>query len=190
VRLDELIGAEGDGVEVTWRSFLLRPYPEDRDPEEFTAYTTHWSRPAGMEPRARFNIPWSGSNPPPSHSLPAAVAAKVVMHHFAAGFDEFHHRLMDAYFADNRTVSETAVLTEVAHEAGIDGDAFAARYEEDWKPMARSAFDDHNLAVNSGINGVPAVVFADRYLVSGAVDVDHYRAVLARVREERAGDGD
>jgi len=34
---------------------------------------------------------------------------------------------------------------------------------------------------------VPAVVVADRYLVSGAVPADDYRAVLARVREERAG---
>jgi predicted DsbA family dithiol-disulfide isomerase len=190
VRLDELIRSEGDGVAVTWRSFLLRPYPEERDPDEFTAYTTHWARPAGMEPRARFTTPWTGKHPPPSHSLPAAVAAKVVMQHFPAEFDEFHHRLMDAYFAENRTISEPSVLADVAGEAGVDGDAFVARYEEEWKPLARSAYDDHNLAVSSGINGVPAVVVADRYLVSGAVDVDHYRAVLARVREERRDGAD
>jgi len=174
-------------VTITWRSFLLRPNPEDRDPDEFTAYTTHWARPAGMEPRARFTTPWTGDNPPPSHSLPAAVASKVVMHHFPAGFDEFHHRLMDAYFAENRTISEPSVLTDLATEAGLDGAAFADRYQEEWKPWARAAYDDHNLAVNSGINGVPAVVVADRYLVSGAVPADDYRAVLARVREERAG---
>jgi predicted DsbA family dithiol-disulfide isomerase len=188
VRLDELIRSEGDAVALTWRAFLLRPYPEPRDPDEFAAYTTNWARPAEMEPRARFTTPWSSGDPPPSHSLPAAVAAKVVLQHFAASFDDFHHRLMDAYFAENRTISEPSVLTDIAREAGIDGEAFAAHCELDWKPIARSVYDDHNLAVNSGINGVPAVVVADRYLVTGAVDVDHYRAVLDQVREERAGE--
>lgn len=186
MRLDELAAEEGDGVTIEWRSFLLRPAAEERDLGEFTAYTASWERPAGMEPRARFTTPWSGANDPPSHSLPAAVAGKVVQRMFAESFDEFHHRLMDAYFVENRTISERSVLVEVAGEAGVDEAVFASFYDDQWQPLARAAYEEHNQAINAGINGVPAVVVDNTYLVSGAVDTDHYRQVLARVREEQA----
>ena len=74
---------------------------------------------------------------------------------------------------------------EVAAESGIDADDFAARYDDEWKPLAREVYDDHNDAINSGVAGVPAVVIDGQYLVSGAVDTDHYRKVLAHVRSER-----
>jgi predicted DsbA family dithiol-disulfide isomerase len=182
VRLDELLAEEGDDITVEWRSFLLRPAPEERDLAEFTTYTKKWARPADMEPRASFSTPWSGENDPPSHSLPSAVAAKVVEKYFPDSFDDFHHKLMKAYFIENRTVSDRSVLIEVAGAAGIDGDEFARHYDDEWQPLARAAYEDHNEAIGSGINGVPAVVVDGQYLVSGAVDVDHYRQVLAQVR--------
>lgn len=184
MRLDELADDEGDAITVEWRSFLLRPAPEERDRDEFSRYTEKWARPAGLEPRARFTIPWSGDDPP-SHSLPAAVAGKVVEHHFPEAFDDFHHRLMAAYFVENRTISERSVLVEVAGESGLDTDAFASFYDDRWKPLARTAYEQHNQAISAGINGVPAVVFDNTYLVSGAVETDHYRQVLARIRQER-----
>lgn len=185
MRLDELAADEGDGITIEWRSFLLRPAPEERDVDEFTRYTEKWARPAGLEPRAGFTIPWSGESSPPSHSLPAAVAGKVVQHHFPNSFDDFHHRLLAAYFVENRTISERSVLIDVAGEAGIDTAGFASFYDDQWTPLARAAYEEHNQAINAGIGGVPAVVVDNTYLVTGAVDTDQYRQVVATVRQER-----
>ena len=63
MRLDELTEQEGDAITIEWKSFLLRPQPEQRSLAEFTEYTKSWGRPAGLEPKAEFNSPWSGSSP-------------------------------------------------------------------------------------------------------------------------------
>ena len=186
VRLDKLQIAEGEGVTLEWRSFLLRPFPEDRDVDDFVAYTRNWSRPAEMEPAAPFTVPWSGEHLPPSHSMPPAVAAKVVEGYFPAHFDAFHRSLLTAYFVDNRTVSDRGVLAEVARSVGIDRSAFEAIYDDQWEPLARTAYDQHNQAIGLGIGGVPAVVIDHRHLVTGAVDVAHYQAALDQVRAEQA----
>ncbi|MDG2113919.1 MAG: hypothetical protein P8N02_15055, partial [Actinomycetota bacterium] len=76
MRLDELARREGDDISIEWKSFLLRPAPEERSREDFADYTTKWERPAGLEPKTDFRFPWSGDEPPES-SLPSAVAGKV-----------------------------------------------------------------------------------------------------------------
>ena len=68
MRLEEIAESYGDEVELIWRSFMLRPQPEERPVEKFAAYTRSWERPASLEPTITFNA-WSGDNAPPSHSL-------------------------------------------------------------------------------------------------------------------------
>lgn len=186
MRLEQLAELEGDGIDIEWRSFLLRPEPEERDVDRFVEYTKSWERPASLEPEAKFNTPWSAEHAPPSHSMPAAIAGKV-----AATFGEgpsgaYHRALLDAYFVENRTVSDRDVLLDIAADVGIDRDEFARRFDDQRVELARLVIDDHNDAIEAGITGVPAVVVDGRYLVTGAVDVEHYRRVLAHVREERA----
>lgn len=153
--------------------------------EKFTEYTNSWSRPASLEPSAGFNVPWSGEHDPPSGSMPAAVAGRVAQT-FGEIWHEFHDALLRAYFVDHRTISDVDVLADVAESVGIDRDDFLTRFAEMSNEFARAAIDDHNDAINANISGVPAVVFDNKYLVSGAVDLDHYHQVLAQVRAERA----
>jgi predicted DsbA family dithiol-disulfide isomerase len=185
VRLEQLAELEGDGVEIEWRSFLLRPEAEERDPEKFATYTKSWERPAGLEPAAKFNTPWSGEHAPPSHSMPAAVAGKVAMAFGPEATKAFHEALLNAYFVENRTISERSVLVEVAGEAGIDREKFGELYDAHQVPLTQRVIEDHNLAINSGVTGVPAVVVDGRYLIGGAVDVEEYQRALVHVREER-----
>jgi len=183
VRLDEIAEDLGGEVEIQWKSYLLRPEPEDRTIEKFTEYTQSWKRPGSMEPRITFN-PWSGNSPPPSHSIPAALAGKVAGLFGAEAYQSFHHRAMEAYFTDNRTISDVAVLVDIAAEAGIDRAEFDERWQARSKDLINDVIDDHNAAVNAGISGVPAVVVGDKYLVGGAVDTDEYRQIIAKVRSE------
>ena len=166
MRLEELAEREGANITIEWKTFLLRPEPEERSMEQFVEYTKSWERPAEMEPRAPFFWPWSGLNEPPAFSVPAAVAGKAA-----------------ETFVENRTVSDVGVLTSVAEAVGIDGDAYRTVFNEQGPDLTQRVLDEHHEALQRGVNGVPAVVVDDRYLISGAVDVDHYVAALARYRE-------
>lgn len=57
----------GDSVqlELVWKSFLLRPYPEPKPIERFRRYTESWMRPAGQAAAGEFRV-WSTDEDPPS----------------------------------------------------------------------------------------------------------------------------
>lgn len=171
-------------LRLEWKSFLLRPEPEPRPLEQFRAYTERWARPHAMEPSCEFH-PWASDTPPPTHSVPAAVAARVARHFGDDAERRYHDALFHAYFTQNRTVSDRAVLVEIAAEIGLDRAEFddaLSRYGEDDQ---RAVFADYHEAIELGIHAVPAVVFDGRYLVQGAVEVDDYERVIERARTER-----
>jgi predicted DsbA family dithiol-disulfide isomerase len=117
VRLERIKDEYPDRVELEWRSFLLRPQPEERSLEKFRRYTESWRVPGGQPDGARFR-PWSGDEPPPSHSVPPNVAVKAAARQGA--FDRYHLAVMDEYFWNNRNVTDAQVLTGVAAACGLD----------------------------------------------------------------------
>jgi predicted DsbA family dithiol-disulfide isomerase len=189
VRLEQLSDELGPEVEITWRSFLLRPEPEPRPMEKFVEYTKHWERPAAMEPRATFHT-WSGEHEPPSHSFPSAVAGMVASGLAADAHRRYSDRLFRAYFTENRTISDRTVLLDVAAEAGLDRAEFDRRWNEQEDELTKEVWRDYATAVQSGINGVPAVVVNRRWLIPGAVDVEQYREAVAHARAHPQGDAD
>lgn len=166
-----------------WRSFLLRPFPEERSIEDFRSYTARWERPAAMEPKAEFRT-WASDAAPPSHSVPSSVAGKVASTFGEAAFLDYHRALLHAYFAENRTISDRSVLVAVAGEAGLEPDLFAERLDDGYRQLEQEVLAEHNAAIKAGINAVPSVVVGRRYLVQGAVDEEQYRRVIAKAREE------
>jgi predicted DsbA family dithiol-disulfide isomerase len=181
VRLDALQHEVGDVITIEWRSFLLRPRPDARSLEAFTRYTEHWARPAAAEPLAAFRT-WSGDSKPPSHSMPSAVAGKAVMHEFGAeAFDRFHLALMRAYFADNRTISERDVMLDVAASVGLEADVLSARIDTDGDAIEAEVIADHKAALARGIAAVPTVVIDDEYVLQGALSLEQYQKVVARL---------
>jgi predicted DsbA family dithiol-disulfide isomerase len=182
VRLHELQREVGDVLVVEWRSFLLRPHAEDRPLDKFTRYTQSWARPAEAEPLAAFTTPWTGVHAPPSDSRPSAIAGKAVLHEFGAdGFDRFHLALMRAYFVDNRTISDRAVMLDVAATAGLDADALGARIDADATELEAEVVADHRAALQRGIAAVPTVVVNDEHVLQGAMALDQYRKVVSRL---------
>ena len=189
MRLDQIAAEYGDRVELVWRSFMLRPQPEERPREKFVAYTRSWERPGSMEPAVTFNT-WASDDDPPSHSLPSAVAGKVAATFGPDAYRTFHHRAMAAYFTENRTISDRGVLADIAEESGIDRQEFERRRDLGEQAMVAEIVEEHNEAVGAGIGGVPALVVGERYLVPGAVDVDDYRRIIDRYLDERDGAGE
>jgi predicted DsbA family dithiol-disulfide isomerase len=182
----KLLEAEfGEAIELDWRAYLLRPYPEEgRDLHKFVRYTQGWLRPAAEPDAPRFRV-WETTEGPPTHSIPAHVAAKAARAQNAEAGRAMHDRLLRAYFEENRDISREPVLRELWSEVGLADDAFAACYGQE---LARRVVDDHNEAVELGMTGVPAVrVAGSDAFVMGAQPLDVYRRwvtkLIARVEQ-------
>lgn len=160
---------------------MLRPEAEPRTVEAFTRYTQRWSRIADLEPAAVFR-PWSGEHEPPSHSRPPLVAGKAVLAEAGPeAFEQFHLALMRAYFADNRTISDRAVILDVADTAGIDADALARRLDDDTGAFEAEIVADHRAALALGISAVPTVLVNGEHVLQGALTLEQYRRVVERL---------
>ena len=76
-----------------------------------------------QEPRAKFQ-PWEGNSTPPTGSLPAQIAHKLVSDLWPQMAMPMHHRLLEAYFSENRTISDWTVLADLVSEIGEDSSLF------------------------------------------------------------------
>ncbi len=180
MRLGELLERSGDRITVEWKAFLLRTEPRERPMAAFAEYTESWARPASLEPGAPFNFPWTGEHRPPSHSIPSAVAAKAVEALAPERAGDFRRELFDAYFRRNLTISDSAVLRELAEAVGVDPGDFGTLVAERGEELEAQVIEDHREAVRTGVTGVPAVLMADRFLIPGAVETSLYERLVAK----------
>ena len=171
-------------MDITWKSFLLRTEPKETSRDKFVRYTQGWSRMQEMEPRAEFR-PWATDDDPPSSSLPAQVAHKVVARSWPQAARAMHDRLMTAYFTQNRTISDWQVLADIAAEVGIDRAEFLTIAQEQRQSLAQVVIDEHNSAIEQGITAVPTVVINEVLPVPGAQDSDSYIAWIERILERQ-----
>lgn len=81
-----------------------------------------------------------------------------------------------AHFTHGRDLSDNAVLADVAAEIGLDRDeALAVLADQRFAADVRKA---EQFWTSQGIRGVPAVIFNQRHLVSGAQGVDTFTDIL------------
>jgi predicted DsbA family dithiol-disulfide isomerase len=184
LRLQQLEEELAPAVRVEWRSYLLRPEPRaGRDLEKFRAYTRSWERPAADEQAAGFRS-WQGDAGPPTHSVPAHVAAKAAA---ALGRDEeraFRARLFEAYFRESRDISQRDTLRALWEEAALPAAAFARTDDPALEAQVRA---EHAEALALDATGVPAVRVGDsEFVLLGAQPLETYRRWLRRTLEARA----
>ena len=179
VRLERLERAFGGSLEIEWRSFLLRPHARSgRSLDEFRAYTRSWLRPAQDGDGGTFRV-WSTVAGPPTHSVPPHVFAKAAAELGTPAFREMHHRLLTAYFTDNRDITDAATLRAIWSECALPAEGLAAA---DDPALLREVIDQHNEAVEHGATGVPAVrVDGDDACVVGAQPLETYRRWVQRL---------
>jgi predicted DsbA family dithiol-disulfide isomerase len=178
VRLHQMQQEFGESLELRWRSFLLRPFPEpNRDLEKFRRYTEGWRRAAEEEPAAHFNV-WASDEGPPSHSVPAHLVAKAAATFGAEAFERMHQALLRAYFVQSRDISNARTLAALWRQVGLP----EAELQRATDPeLLRLTSEEHNAAVELGIGGVPAVKLADDDVaISGAQPVEIYRRWITR----------
>jgi predicted DsbA family dithiol-disulfide isomerase len=111
------------------------------------------------------------------NSRPALQAAEFAREQ--GRFEPMHRELFIAYWDEGRDVSDMAVLREVARRAGVDVAAMESAVKQD-------RFGDYldarrTEAEDLMINGIPAHLIADRFLVMGAQPYDLFERVMAKV---------
>jgi predicted DsbA family dithiol-disulfide isomerase len=156
-----------------WKSFLLRPRAEPgRDLEKFRRYTQSWLRAAEEEPAARFRV-WASEAGPPTHSVPAQLAAKAAAELGPGAFESLHAALLRAYFEESRDISRPETLAALWREAELPEAGLARAAEPE---LLRRVLAEHDEALELGVGGVPAVRLAGSDVaITGAQPTETYR---------------
>ncbi len=94
--------------------------------------------------------------------------------------------LFQAYFTDQQDVSDENVLLAAAISVGFNNeDALEVLQHE---PHAEDVRKRQKLWVDRGVSGVPAMVFGNKYLVTGAQGIENYISVINQVIAEENPD--
>jgi len=174
-------------LRLEWRSFLLRPRPGSiRDLEKFRAYTKSWQRPAAEPDSGTFRV-WQGDAGPPSHSIPPHLVAKAAAQLGEEAFRRMHTRLLEAYFAENRDVTDSATLRALWREVELP----EAEFERSEDPaVLREVLAQHEQAREAGATGVPAMqLLGNDAVIVGAHPLELYQRWFDKTRARLAAEG-
>ncbi len=166
-------------ISLNWHSFELRPKDGPPISPEYRA-RIEASRPQLYETaRQQYGVELN-VGPFGVDSRPALIGAKVAE---AAGHGPaYHDAVLRGYWQEAKNIEDVDVLTALAEAAGMDGDAFRAGLTD--PEYAAEVDEDVELARVYGLQGVPAMVFAEKYLVPGAVPTATLRQIVEQVRDE------
>jgi predicted DsbA family dithiol-disulfide isomerase len=92
--------------------------------------------------------------------------------------DPYSRACFEAHWQKGLRLDDMDTLTEIAASVGLDGQAFREAVTTGQHRV--DAEMDLMLAREYGINGVPAFIFGDRYLVSGAQPAQVLEQVVDR----------
>lgn len=87
--------------------------------------------------------------------------------------------LFVAHFTNGRNISDKTVLADIAAEVGLNRREALAVLED--QRFAKEVRAEERHWQQQGIQSVPAIIFSERYLVSGAQGVDNYVGILEQL---------
>jgi len=163
------------GVTIRWHSFELRPKDAPPLAPEYKERIMAGRPRLYAVARETYGLelnqgPW-GIN-----SRPALIGAKYA--EVQGVGPAYHDAVMRAYWLEAQSIEDLGVLAAIAVAIGLDRDTFLAALDD--VELEQAVLNDIAWAHTNGINGVPALVFQDKYLVSGAQPY----AVLTRIIEQ------
>ncbi len=167
-------------LDVEWRAFELRPQGgPPMDPAYRKRIEESWPRvqAMGREFGVEMKSHRFGVNTRSAHQ-----AYKIVQRLAPEQADAFNTAIYRAYFEEDQDIGDAEVLVALAESLGIDGAALRERLEAG--EALEEVVAEEELAYMSGISGVPAQVFMDKYLVSGVRPPEYIEAVVEQIREQ------
>lgn len=94
------------------------------------------------------------------------------------------HRLLTAYHTEGENVGDAEVLVRCARDAGLDEDAARAVLRDG--THADAVRERERFYLDAGVQGVPAVIVDDRYLISGGQPPEVFEEALRRIAAGQA----
>jgi predicted DsbA family dithiol-disulfide isomerase len=163
-------------VEVVWRSYELRPTGSPPIPPEYLARIEATRPRLYKMAREQYGLELN-RGPMGIHSRAALIGAKYAE---AQGKGPLYHdAVFRAYWQRANNIGDVEVLAEIAQAIGLDRGAFlTALNDEQYNAQVEA---DVEQAYYYGLTGVPALVFGERYLVSGAQPYEVLQQVVEKV---------
>jgi len=94
----------------------------------------------------------------------------------------FHDAVLKAYWQEAQAIDNLDVLTGIAVSTGLEADGFRAALAD--PAFVEAVDDDIAQAAAYGLQGVPALIFAEKYLVPGAVPYETLVQVMEEVKQK------
>ena len=165
-------------IELDWHAFELRPAGAPPIPPEYMArieanrpiFAARVKKDYGIE----INQGPFGINTRPLHQLKKFATAQ-------GKGNEFHQAALDAYWMQAQDVSDVQVQQALFRQVGLDANVADVLANEEY---LREVMIDQQIARENGMTGVPALVFAEKYLVVGAQPLHVLKQVVEQVRAE------
>ena len=189
-QLEQALAATGMGARARWQPFELNPDmgPEGQNLAEHIAQKYGASPEQSAQNRARLqqigqSLGIDFAFTPDSRIVNSFAAHQLL--EFALGVGLQHPlklALFRAHFTDQRDVSDPDVLLDVAEAVGIVR-ADAAQVL-DSGVLADPVRQKQAFWTSRGISGVPSMIFAETYLVTGAQGAETYAELLQKVAQE------
>ncbi len=166
-------------VNISWRSFELRPKGSPPISDQYRAAIAEKRDHFHQMAREQYGVEIN-TGPFGVDSRPALVGAKIAEANDVG--DAYHDAVFRAYWQEGKSIEETAVLADIAENVGLNRDEFLQALEEDDWQTAVTA--DVYQAHQFGLSGVPAAVFGNKYLLSGAQPYPVFEQVMAKLEED------
>jgi predicted DsbA family dithiol-disulfide isomerase len=166
-------------VEIVWRSYELRPKGSPPIPPEYLVRIKAGQPRLIQLAREQYGLELN-QGPMGTNSRAALIGAK-----FAEAQGKgaaYHDAVFRAYWQRANNIGLVDVLAEIAQHVGLTHEAFiSALNDETYEAQVEA---DVKQAYQHGLTGVPALIFNNRYLVSGAQPYEVLRQVVGKVQEE------
>ncbi len=165
--------------------FPLRDEPRALTREDRRAFARA-ARKAAREPEASGTCAdlWLSRDPPLS-SIPALTALAAARLQGAPCEDAFRGALRDAALVRGVNVARTDVLLELAERTGLDVRRFAGALSA--RATEVRVLEAVEQARDKGIDGPPALVVGEEWLVAGPRSQEEYCVLLRRYASSRLG---
>lgn len=177
-RLDVLRAELGDSVRWLSRPFPLRAsegVPSARERDEFVRELAR----AKLEPEGARLIPdvWSGDDPPRT-SITALAAVEAAKLQGAEACARMTRALRHAALELGVNVARPDVVYELASAQRLQMNRFNAAFQS--PETRRLILEEHRIATERGVKGVPTLVIGGRWMLSGLREVAEYREEILR----------
>ncbi len=191
-QLEQALTDSGQEADIHWHPFELNPQmpPEGQNLREHLAQKYGSTVEQSQEVRHRLKeigtqLGFAFNFKEDSRIFNTFQAHQLI--HWAGETGKDHdlkQALFTAYFSEGKDVSQANTLIDIAASVGLDADEARAILSENRFEDAvrqKQAFWH-----KQGISGVPAMVFSQRHLVTGAQGTENYSKILTHLANEPA----